>query len=1188
MFVLSNKYSNLPLDEKRRIIHETEGAEARKAVSVELVLNNKGRKLPIESDNVTIKRTFDSDSKRDEYYVNGKHIHKMDLKHILEATGLSFSNPFYFVQQGRISSIIALNEVQLFVFISEVAGTQVYDEKRSETLKSLDEARQKRAKLATLLGKIDVHIERLSKDAKLLKQYKKIEGEKLTLEYQVLELRMQRVAEKIIQMADEREERMKNFEHSKNQEQALKIEREGIEKDKMLHDKQMQILKERVDQLSLEKQEVETAIQKKESTQELANQKIKEGEDELSSLESELEKIKVEKEQKLKKVHETEAQVKKMETQIGEFKDGLENKKRRYEELTTKEGIGIKFKSLDEKNKYVKEEQKKLHTELEKWKSERDSADAEITQLRQKQIDIENLLEEAKEKYEDIKKEQIEERKKAEEFQNQRLGSVNKLKAVDIEEHDLELQKAQHKDQIKMHEEELSRAMGSNNLYHTIKMLLMEINRIQLKGFYGLLIDLINIEKSFKPCADIIGKNALFGFVVENIEVAEKILELNRQIHGSVITIYPLDMVDDMPVKDYKYPTGEDENEKNCAPLIEHVSLLEGTDARVWRICKHTFGKALLVKDYKSAIKLAKEKNFHCVTIECEVVYAGGFVSRVGLYDLRRERVSLYNKISESKSEIKRIENRAKELSDERDKLKETNSNIIRSLQTCDSNVRNLNETLRKQEMLLRRYESDIHSLKLAESSAIKTIEHCDAQIKLLRAKKEDFAALLQEDNVRKLTEAEIEEMKKLSREITEGENELRSLLSAKAKEADGIIKIKQRIDQFISVREQQLQERIQKVKQGFESAEMIQTGVEDMGELTSRLAKISLELKSKQNDLKVESEKQSSLHDKLYDLDKALHKYKESVEKDLEKVERLNAEFMELEEEKFNFQQQIEKMKKPIKKTLENAAKEKKDKPKDMTAKEEEDDLLEKIAEKTSSLGQYKNIYKDAYDIYVKYTDKRKGFDSRLEEFDQTESAINELIDSLDKDKSKSFINTFKAIESNFEKMFKEIIPSGTAQLKLLKCDEEAKDTPSQHVFLVGDKKYKGISIQVSFDSDHNYQNLQQLSGGQKVAVAISLIFAIQHLDPPPVYILDEIDSALDTNYRINLANLIAKQSKHSQFIVTTFKPELLEVAEKFYEVDYKGKTSRIREIDGERAKGVVLLNEKSRGGAPAAGPAA
>lgn len=112
----------------------------------------------------------------------------------------------------------------------------------------------------------------------------------------------------------------------------------------------------------------------------------------------------------------------------------------------------------------------------------------------------------------------------------------------------------------------------------------------------------------------------------------------------------------------------------------------------------------------------------------------------------------------------------------------------------------------------------------------------------------------------------------------------------------------------------------------------------------------------------------------------------------------------------------------------------------------------------------------------------------------------------------------------------------------------------------------------------------MQQLSGGQKSLVALALIFAIQKCDPAPFYLFDEIDQALDAQHRKavsgnvfdsfvcfmapsgvsdrhrllrSIADMIVELAGHAQFITTTFRPELLESADKFYGVKFRNKVS-------------------------------
>ena len=82
-----------------------------------------------------------------------------------------------------------------------------------------------------------------------------------------------------------------------------------------------------------------------------------------------------------------------------------------------------------------------------------------------------------------------------------------------------------------------------------------------------------------------------------------------------------------------------------------------------------------------------------------------------------------------------------------------------------------------------------------------------------------------------------------------------------------------------------------------------------------------------------------------------------------------------------------------------------------------------------------------------------------------------------------------------------------------------------------------------------------------------MALIFAIQRCDPAPFYLFDEVDQALDANYRAGVARLIQKQSQNkdspTQFITTTFRPEMVEVAHKCYGIALQNKVSSIYPLE-------------------------
>lgn len=54
---------------------------------------------------------------------------------------------------------------------------------------------------------------------------------------------------------------------------------------------------------------------------------------------------------------------------------------------------------------------------------------------------------------------------------------------------------------------------------------------------------------------------------------------------------------------------------------------------------------------------------------------------------------------------------------------------------------------------------------------------------------------------------------------------------------------------------------------------------------------------------------------------------------------------------------------------------------------------------------------------------------------------------------------------------------------------------------------------------------------------VALSLILSMLLFKPAPIYILDEVDAALDLSHTQNIGQMLRQHFRHSQFIVVSLK---------------------------------------------------
>ena len=105
------------------------------AAYVEIIFDNSDGRLPVESDEVVLRRTIGQ--KKDEFFLNRKRVQKSEVISLLESAGLSKVNPYYIVQQEKVSALCEMKDADRLQLLKEIAGTTVYDERRLESIKVL-------------------------------------------------------------------------------------------------------------------------------------------------------------------------------------------------------------------------------------------------------------------------------------------------------------------------------------------------------------------------------------------------------------------------------------------------------------------------------------------------------------------------------------------------------------------------------------------------------------------------------------------------------------------------------------------------------------------------------------------------------------------------------------------------------------------------------------------------------------------------------------------------------------------------------------------------------------------------------------------------------------------------------------------------------------------------------------------
>ncbi|MBW0487261.1 hypothetical protein O181_026976 [Austropuccinia psidii MF-1] len=1157
-FLLNDQYGSLNREERQSLLHEGSDNNSTFSAFVEAIFDNSDQRFPTGKNQVIIRRTIGS--KKDEYSLDKKSTPKGEIMSLLESAGFSKSNPYYIVPQGRITHLTNIKDSERLNLLKEVAGTQVYEDRRSESVKIMEETSAKRVKIDELLEYIEFRLKELEDEKKELKEYDQLDRERRCLQYGIYMREMNEISECLESIELTRRKDMDEVTERRGQFQERERQISNLES-------QLTAAKQNLEVINLERLQLEQERREYVKTKTQVECILKDSEDSKgkeegrkAKWEAELAALKTEIESKENQLAILQPKHEAQQLEYEQVRDRLSELETIISSLYDKQGRSNQFRTQKERDQHLRAELKKLN-EL----------------VRSRQESLKRLLSDEKLIQENLKvvdERTIAVRTQLENSKGWLQSSMSELTKLKSEHHQLtEKRKALWKEDTRTSQLVLNatdakektlkdlRMTMDRNLSQALDMVQRIRSRGDIAGVYGPVYDLFEVDETHKTAVEATAGNALFHVVVDTDETAQRVIEVLANERKGRCTCIPLNR---LKPKNLQYPATSD-----AIPLITKLRY----DPAYQLAFEQIFGKTIVCRSLEVASMYVRSHKLNGITSDGDKMDKKGAISG-GYRETRRSRLDCIKdhktwsqkcdeesarsqevkmSIRQLDQQITQVIGKIKNLESEVERKQQERSPLLTELSSLQVDAEGLKSRLNKLETLRQSQEFDIKSLKtqaeLSEmelnSKMLTTLNDEESErlnsstleMETLKAKMLEVTKLKVELSTQKQI-LEIELKEKLGRRFSE--------LNSKIESLNGSLASSQQSSGDVQLRQGELATLNQSIE---ESNIQLTNLINDIEVLNASIQRNETKLEKLQNEQSEDTRETSNLSksvERYWAKKQLLHQRRDECNNNIRSLGVLPEEAFE------------------------------------KYIRQKTDKLVRSLQKVTESLKKFSHVNKKAIEQYQNFTEQRDKLMERREELEKSAESITDLIEVLDQRKDEAIERTFKQVSKNFSEIFEKLVPLGRGRLIMQKQlndqrEDSSGDEDAQPAGLIS--QYTGVSIKVSFNSkvDEGLR-IQQLSGGQKSLVALATIFAIQKCDPAPFYLFDEIDANLDPDRRTSVAAMIGELGKEAQMICTTFRPEMLEHADQFLGVIFNNrKISTIKQIEKTHAKQFVESNERA-----------
>ncbi|KIW48452.1 uncharacterized protein PV06_01033 [Exophiala oligosperma] len=1069
------------------------------------------------------------------YLINGHRAQQTTVQNLFQSVGLNINNPNFIIMQGRITKVLNMKAAEILAMIEEAAGTRMFEDRKEKAQKTMAKKEMKVVEIEGLLREeIEPKLDKLRGEKRAWLDYQKTQSELERLTRVVVAADYVRAGDKMKSANEEHETKRAKVQHL--EENAIKLKRE-------------------IENLDEDAQRVrsvrEKEMRKGGRFQELENQ-VKELSHELVRLSTvlDLKQSSVAEEEQRKK--DIAKNVKNLEKQVADKKKSLEKLQSKWD--GAKSELDAQHAEVEKKEELLST----LQTGVASREGQESGYQGQLSEARNRLTTAGTEQEQAKLKISHLEKRIKEDEPRAKKAREQNAGLLKDLEVLRKQAQKLEadLQKMGFDPgrEEAMREREVALQKSIRNLSQEADGLKRKVanvdfhfsdpspnfDRSRVKGLVAQLFTLDKDKSMAGTALEICAGGRLYNVVVDTAETGTQLLQ-NGKLKKRV-TIIPLNKISAFKASAAKVGAAQ-----RIAPGKVDLALsLIGFDDEVSAAMDYVFGTTLICQDADTAKRVTFDPavRLKSVTLEGDVYDPSGTLSG-GSSPNSSGVLVILQKLNEVTKELEKHQAELRELQE-----------TMRNEQAKLASIKTVKEEL----------DLKTHEIKLAEeqisgnssSSIIQAIEEMKASISQL---KQDMstARTRQEEAAKdvKRIERDMEDFSKnKDSKLKELEKSLVELKKSLTK-TQGAIKALQRELQDVRIDCEQAESDLSAAEeQMVEVTNAIEVQKQELNTLREEEASVKSNHDIAQAELTDEQAKLTGFDDELRELEQAKSKKSKQISEEALEAQKLGHAVEKAQKDAQAASQLVTALEKEHDWIEDN-----KDQfgragtPYDFQGKNlaESRATLKNVTERFQ--GMKKKINPKVMPMIDSVEKKETSLKNMLRTVIRDKKKIEETIVTLDEYKKEALVKTWRKVTEDFGNIFSDLLP-GNNTAKLVPLDDDIN------------RIQQGLEVKVCLGKVWK-QSLTELSGGQRSLVALSLILALLQFKPAPMYILDEVDAALDLSHTQNIGRIIKTRFTGSQFIVVSLKDGMFQNANRVFRTRFSEGTSVVTVMTPGEIKG-------------------